>query len=84
MKELIEELDDLENLSPDIDDAAYPIITIVGQLAAEMQKARDAGMDDNGNDALDAFECVAQAIRDAVVESIVDHPSAGQGIRERR
>ena len=60
---LIEELAELENSRDD--EVAYSIINTIGKLHAAIEMAREAGMDSRGNDVLDAYERVAQAIRDA-------------------
>lgn len=56
-------IDELEN-TPD-DEAAYHIMHEIGKLADAMGKASEAGSDGHGNDVLDAYEAVANAIRAA-------------------
>jgi hypothetical protein len=63
MAQLIEEITALEN-TPD-DEAAYSIMSLVRRLTAQMDSARFAAADDHGNDELDGYEAVANAIRAA-------------------
>lgn len=63
MRILTKALSNVEN-NPD-DEYAYTIMYEIGALAAAMDKAREAGSDDHGNDVLDSFEAVANAIRAA-------------------
>ena len=63
MRELIRDISELEN-SPE-DEAAYHIISDVSRLAHAMENASRAGQDDRGNDVLNAYEAVANAIRAA-------------------
>lgn len=63
MTDLIEAVSQIEN-SPE-DEAAYDLMRCIRSIALEMDKARVAGSDDHGNDALNAYEAVANAIREA-------------------
>lgn len=60
---LMQALSELEN-NPE-DEAAYTIMNEIGTLADAMFEARHASSDDHGNDVLDAYEAIANAIRAA-------------------
>ena len=62
-QQLIRYIDELEN-TPD-DEAAYGIMRCIRCMAETMDSARRAGSDDRGNDVLNAYEAVANAIRAA-------------------
>ena len=63
IRALMRAISELEN-DPE-DEAAYTIINEIGTLAEAMNKAREAGSDDHGDDVLDTYEAVANAIRAA-------------------
>lgn len=63
MLQLIRYIEELEN-TPE-DEAAYGIMRRIRCMAETMDSARRAGSDDRGNDVLDAYEAVANAIRAA-------------------
>lgn len=60
---LMQAVAELENIPED--EAAYTIMHEIGTLADAIGKASEAGSDDHGNDALDAYEAIANAIRAA-------------------
>lgn len=63
MRSLIHDVANLAN-TPE-DEAAYSIIYNIQRLYDSMEKAKEAGMDEEGNDVLNAYEATANAIRAA-------------------
>ena len=63
IRALMQALSELENIPED--EAAYTVMHEIGTLADAIDKASEAGSDDHGNDALDAYEAIANAIRAA-------------------
>lgn len=47
-------------------DGAYYIMNDLGKIADAIKKAESAGSDEYGNDELDAYNAIAQAIFDAI------------------
>lgn len=66
MRSLIHDVTELAN-TPE-DEAAYSIIYNIQRLYDAMEKAKEAGMDEEGNDVMDAYEATANAIRAAKEE----------------
>ena len=62
-RELIEEINKLENV-PD-DESAYHIMYLIGAIADMKRGVQRISADKNGNDLLDGYEAVANAIRAA-------------------
>lgn len=63
IRALMRAISELEN-DPE-DEAAYTIMNEISTLADAMFEARHASSDDRGNDTLNAYEAIANAIRAA-------------------